>query len=113
MAIHPTPLHLTATHPQKARDETIHDLSFRMDPDAIPFYMMTSTPKESEFSCQFGNNFTRLLTRVYNLRITYPKDNFILHVLDIKSCFWQLKHAPDILGAFSSVIECILFYSVI
>ena len=91
------------------KDRSIHDLTFRMDPDAIPINMMTSTPNGSEFSCQFGDVFTRLLTRVYNLRITYPNDDIILHASDVKSCFRQLKHAPDIMGAFSYVINGILF----
>ena len=102
-----SPMHILVKPGKKAR--SIHDLSFRMDADAIPINMMTSTPQGTEFPCRFGDVLVRLLTRIYNLRITYPTDDIALHASDVKSCFRQIKHAPDVMGAFSFIINGILF----
>ena len=70
---------------------------------------MTSTAQGSELKCAFGDVPTRLLQRIYNLRITYPSLDIIIHASDVKSCFRQLKHHPDVMGAFAYIIHDILF----
>ena len=70
---------------------------------------MTTTNQGTELACEFGYVKTHLPTRVYNLRITYPDDDVILHANDVKSCFRQLKHHPDVMGALSYLIGHFLF----
>ena len=50
-----------------------------------------------------------LYQRLYNLRITYPDKDLVIHANDVKSCFCQLKHHPDVMGAFSYIISNTLF----
>ena len=50
-----------------------------------------------------------LLIRIWNLRITYPFLDIVLHANDVKSCFRQLKHHPDMMGAFSYILGEFLF----
>ena len=59
---------------------------------------MTSTPHGSEFHCDFGSVREDILIRAYNLCISYPNDDTVIHANDIKSCFRQIKHHPDING---------------
>ena len=53
----------------------------------------------------------RILIRIWRLRITYPLRDIILHANDVKSCFRQIKHHPDVMGAFSYVIAETLYLS--
>ena len=85
-------------------DRQIFDASRRFTPTSVPVNMMTSTKLGFELDCLFGDTFEKLLTRIWNLRITYPNQDIILHANDVKSCFRQLKHHPDVAGAFSYVI---------
>ena len=90
-------------------DRQIFDASRRYTPTSVPVNMMTSTKLGFELDCQFGDTFEKLLTRIWNLRITYPSQDIILHANDVKSCFRQLKHHPDVAGAFSYVIADYLY----
>ena len=47
-----------------------------------------------------------------NLCISYPKDDIVIHANDVKSCFRQIKHHPDVVGAFSYVLSKYLFFQV-
>ena len=102
-----TPQHILEKLGKK--DRQIFDAAFRHDADSIPVNMMTSTAEGVELECEFGTVFTRLLTRIWNLRISYPTRDIILHANDVKSCFRQLKHHPDVMGAFSYIIGDFLF----
>ncbi len=73
---------------------------------------MTSTPYGSELHCKFGSVREDILIRTYNLRISYPMDDIIIHANDIKSCFRQIKHHPDVVGAFLYVLSKYLFFQV-
>ena len=77
--------------------------------DSIPVNMMTITSEGTELACEFGDVLLCLLTRIWNLRITYPLRDIILHANDVKSCFRQLKHHPDVAGAFSYILGEYLF----
>ena len=90
-------------------DRQIFDAAFRHDANSIPINMMTSTSEGVELHCEFGDVLTRLLTRIWNLRITYPHHDVVLHANDVKSCFRQLKHHPDVMGAFSYILGDYLF----
>ena len=49
---------------------------------------------------------------MYNLRISYPDDDIVIHANDVKLCFHQIKHHPDIVRAFSYVMSKYLFFQV-
>jgi hypothetical protein len=102
-----TPIHLLQKPGKK--DRIIYDAAFRHTADSIPINMMTEDASTAELRCLFGLVKLRLYTRIYNLRITYPMLEIILHANDVKSCFRQLKHHPDCMGAFSFIIDDILF----
>ena len=70
----------------------IFDASRRYTPTSIPVNMMTSTKLGVELDCDYGTVLTRLLVRIWNLRITYPNEDIVLHANDVKSCFRQMKH---------------------
>ena len=101
-----TPQHMLVKN-GKARQ--IADLSFRHDEDSISVNMLTSSAADTELRCEFGDVLTRLLTRIWNLRITYPTTDIVITANDIKGCFRQIKHHPDILGFFSYIINSILY----
>ena len=73
---------------------------------------MTSTPYGSKLHCEFSSVWEGILICVYNLRISYPNNDIVIHVNDVKSCFRQIKHHPDIVGAFSYVLSKYLFFQV-
>jgi hypothetical protein len=73
--------------------------------------MMTSTPFGTEDECLFGSAREQIFQRIYNLRITYPQADLIVHANDVKSCFRQVKLHPDIIGAFSYIISDMLYLS--
>ncbi len=77
--------------------------------DAVPVNLMTSTSKGTELDCTFRTVMTDFLTHIWNLCISFPKQDIAIHANDIKSCFQQLIHHPDVMGAFSFVIDTILF----
>lgn len=88
-------------------DRLIFDATFRHDEDSIPLNMMTSTA--TELDCLFGDVKQRLLVRIWNLRISHPAVDIVLHANDVKSCFRQLKHHPSVMGAFSYIMAEFLF----
>ena len=102
-----TPQHILEKEGKK--DRQIFDAAYRHDADSIPINMMTADADETELACHFGDVMLRLLTRIWNLRITYPSRDIIIHANDVKSCFRQLKHHPDIMGAFSCILGEFLF----
>ena len=73
---------------------------------------MTSTPRGSELTCLFGSVHTDILIPAYNLRISYPDDDIVMHANDIKSRFCQIKHHPDVAGAFLYVLADYLFLQI-
>jgi hypothetical protein len=106
-----TPQHILEKPGRK--DRQIFDASRRFTPTSVPLNMMTSTAQSTitgdELQCLFGDSFTKILVRIWNLRISYPYHDIVLHASDVKSCFRQLKHHPDVVGAFSYIIADILY----
>ena len=102
-----TPQH-ALTSPGKAM-RLIFDAAKRFTAESTPINMMTSTRLGTEMLCLYGDTFVQLLERIYDLRITYPLLDIILHANDVKSCFKQLKLHPDIMPAFSIIIADFLF----
>ena len=101
-----TPQHLL----QKAgkKDRMIYHASSQVTKDSISVNMMTEDASKTEMRCDFGRVKLRLYTRIYNLRITHPSTDIALHANDVKSCFRQLKHHPDCMGAFAFIIDKLL-----
>ena len=93
----------------KKKDRLICDASFRHSAASVSANMMTSTDQGVELVCEYGAIRKNILTRIWNLRITYPTDDIVIHANDVKSCFRQLKHHPDVAGAFSYILGDFLF----
>ncbi len=102
-----TPNHLLQKLDRK--DRLIFDAAFQHDAESISLNMMTEDASQTELHCNFGLVKMRIYTQIYNLRITYPGCDIFIHANDVKSCFRQLKHHPDVLGAFAYIIDDILF----
>jgi hypothetical protein len=73
---------------------------------------MTSTPRGSELHCEFGIVCEDIFIWAYNLWISYPTDEIVVHANDVKLCFHQIKHHPDVAGAFSYILADYLFFQV-
>ena len=101
-----TPHHLLKKAGKK--DRMICDASFQVTRDSVSVNMMTEDASETKMRCDFGRVKLRLYTRIYNLRITYPAVDIALYANDVKSCFRQLKHHPDCMGAFAFIIVKLL-----
>eukprot|EP00984_Skeletonema_dohrnii_P032689 scaffold27225_cov80-Skeletonema_dohrnii-CCMP3373.AAC.3 len=97
-----TPQHIHL-HPSKPPRQ-IFNAKLRPTAQAQAINNMTSTPLGSELDCRYGDVLVRVLKRIWNLRISYPLLDIVLHANDVKSCFRQIKHHPDIVGAFSFVV---------
>ena len=69
---------------------------------------MTSTPLGSEL----GKVHKDVLIRAYNLRISYPNKDIAIHANDVRLCFLQIKHHPDVMGAVSFILADYLFFQV-
>ena len=79
-----TPHHILKKAGKK--DRLICDSSRWFTPTSIPLNMMTSTRDGVELNCAYGCVLNRILIRIWNLRITYPLRDIILHANDVKSC---------------------------
>lgn len=90
------------------KDRLIYDTAFQHDPESVPMNTMTEDTSEVELQCKFGDVKPRLCGRLYNLRITYPDRDLVVHANAVKSCFQQLKHHLDVMGAFSYIISTTL-----
>ena len=69
------------------KDRQIFDASRKYDWDSVPVNQMTPMPYGSELHCKCGTVWDEILIRAYNLRISYPNDDIVIHANDVKSCF--------------------------
>ena len=68
------------------------------------------TPMDLEAVITFGYVYMSFCIWIYNLRISFPKEDILLAFIDISSCFrWPRIH-PDLAGAFGFMIGP-LFYA--
>ncbi len=102
-----TPQHNLVKEGQK--NQFIFNAAERPTKDAIPINLMTSPKHSMGLDCTFGTVMTNFLTHLWNLKITSPDRNIAIYANDVKSCLRQLKHHPDIMGAFFFVIDTIMF----
>ncbi len=89
---------------QKDKYRLIFNARQRHTPDAVSLNMMTSTHLGHEMECAYGTVYRDIFIRLYNLRISYPDDDLVLHANDVASCFRQLKHHPDVVAAFCYIL---------
>ena len=83
------------------KNRLIYDAAFQHDAESVPINTMAEDASEVKLPCEFGDVKQRFYRRLYNLRITYPDTDLVIHANGVKSCFRQLKHRPDVMGAFS------------
>ena len=57
----------------------------------------------------YGTTWTRYLTRIWNLRITYPDQDILTFDDDVKSAFRQVKYNPQVASVFAFIISAFLF----
>jgi hypothetical protein len=105
-----TPQHILEKPGKK--DRQIFDASRKYDWDSVPINAMTSTPYGSELKCEFGLVRDAILVCAYNLRVSYPNNDIVVHTNNVKSCFRQIKHHPDVTAAFSYILANYLFFQV-
>jgi hypothetical protein len=105
-----TPQHIIEKPSKK--DRQIFDASPKYDWDSVPINAMTATLYGSKLKCEFGLVCDGILVRAYNLRISHPDDNIIIHANDVKSCFRQIKHHPNVAGTFMYILANYLFFKV-
>ena len=68
------------------KDRQIFDASRKYNLDFISLNAMTSTLFGSKLKCEFGTVRESIPTRAYNLWISYPADDIVVHTNDVKSC---------------------------
>ena len=65
--------------------------------------------KKNEPELIYGHAFDRSLVEVWNQRITYPNKEIYAFDDDVKGSFRHSKYHPDIVSAFSFIIDNILY----
>lgn len=90
------------------KDQHIFNATEHQTMDSIPVNLMTSPKDGTELGCTFETVMTNFHEHLWNLWITFPNQDIVMHANDVKLCFWQLKHHPDIMGAFLFVFDTIL-----
>ena len=63
------------------------------------------TSIQDEAAITFGDTKMLFYTDIYNLRITYPDDNILLALADVKACFRFGRIHPDLTGAFGFLAD--------
>jgi hypothetical protein len=105
-----TPQHILVKPGKK--DCQIFDASRRYHWDSVPVNAMTSTPHDSKLTCLFRSVRKDILIRAYNLRISCPDEDIVMHANDVKSCYRQIKYHPDVAGTFSYILANSLFLQI-
>ena len=101
-----TPQHMLV---KNDKERLIFDAAKRFTAESVPINMMTSTKLGTELPCLYGTTLRDLLERIYDLRISFPDRELVIHANDVKSCFRQLKLHPDIMPTFSIMVADFLF----
>ena len=87
----------------------IFDLLTQMNPDEVVPNHQTPTDHEAEID--FGKAKLKLLTNIYNWRISYPREIIYLTLTNITACFQFPKILADLAGVFGFVAEFLYFIS--
>jgi hypothetical protein len=91
------------------KHRVIFDSSTQTCPNEIVLNHETSTNNEAIIN--FGKAKTKLLTNIYNWRISYPLEIILLALADITACFRFPRLAADVTGAFGFLAEHLYFIS--
>jgi hypothetical protein len=105
-----TPQHILKKPGKK--DRQIFDASRKYAWESTPINRMTSTLYGSKLNCEFGSVREAILVCVYILCLSYTDYNIVVHANDVKSCFCQIKHHPDVAGTFLFILADYLFFQV-
>ena len=84
-------------------DRMIFDAAYQHTADSIPINMMTEDASITELHCNFGLVKLRLYTRVYNLRISYPYIDIIIHANDVNTASANSNTTQTLWGHFRSL----------
>ena len=79
------------------KDRVIFDASFRIHADSRPYNSCITNEHEPDI--YFGGAWTRYLSRIYNLRISFPDSEILLFDDDVVSAFRQIKYHPNVLSS--------------
>lgn len=93
---HTTP-HGLISKPHK-KDRLVFDGSFTPLYNSICINMLTN--KENEPEIKFQYTWIKHMTRIWNLRLTYPHDEIFLMADDVAGAFRHCKYNPEIISAF-------------
>ena len=85
------------------KDRIFSDIFFLISPYAACTNQLTFP--ESETSLEYGTAFTRHLTQIYNLRVSYPKEELFLFDDDVAGAFKHAKYHPDVAAAHSFKLD--------
>ena len=88
-----TPIHILQHRDKPPR--IVFDALKLHYPSSVSVNNMTSTKNGCEMDCAYGDVMLRLLTRIWNLRISFPRMDIILHCNDVKSCFRYVYTSPS------------------
>ena len=87
----------------------IFDSSTQTSPDEIVLNQVTLTDHEA--TIDFGTAKTKLLTNIYNWRVSFPDEVIYLALADITACFRFPRLSADVAGAFGFLAEGLYFAS--
>ncbi len=69
------------------------------------------TPMDHKATIDFGTMMTKLLTNIYNWRISFPDEVIYLALANITACFCFPRISADVAGAFSFLAKAFYFVS--
>ncbi len=66
--------------------------------DSILVNLMTFIKDGAELGCMFGMVMVNFLVCIWHLQILFPDQDIAMHANNVRSCFRQLKHHPDVMA---------------
>jgi hypothetical protein len=88
-------------------DRLVFDASYMLHMDSRPFNHFINLDDEPEII--FGGAWTKFLSGIFNLRITYPYLDIYIFDDDVASAFRQAKYHPNVISAKAYLIAAYLF----
>jgi hypothetical protein len=107
--LHLTPLGMVDMDKLHKNPRPIFHSSFRPQPWAMAINDYTSKTTEPEIV--FPQAWINYLTWVWNLRITYPRDELYLGDGDVSGAFRQVKYNPNLVAMHAFLVFGVLFLS--
>ena len=87
----------------------IFDSSTQSSPDEVVLNHVTPTDQEAPID--FGTAKWKLLTNIYNWRVSFPDEVIYLALADITACFRFPRISADVTGTFGFLAETLYFIS--